>query len=86
MSKIEQFYVGQQYFQADILVNGRDTSGHEGDCFTTELEAVADGECLAADFDTEWQKRNPGCVQSYVRQYVVRELDLDGTVGYAETV
>ena len=86
MSKIEKFEVGQTYFQASILVNGCDVDDHVGDCFTTREEAEADGDFLVGDYDPEWKKRNPGCVESNVRQWKVNSVDEFGVCDSAETV
>jgi hypothetical protein len=86
MSKIEKFEVGQIYFQAEVLVNGSDVDGRVGDCFATREEAEADGESLVGDYDREWQKRNPGCVESNVREWKVKSVDEFGVCDWAETV
>ena len=83
MSKVEKFEVGQVCYQAQILVNGRDVEGHEGDYFTSFEEACEDGRHLATWYDPEWQKRNPDCAEHFVRRVEILELDDDGSIGYA---
>lgn len=83
MSKVEKFEVPKVCYQSQILVNGRDVEDHEGDYFTTFEEAQEDGRYLASWYDPEWQKRNPDCVEHFVRRVEILELDDDGSIGYA---
>lgn len=83
---IEKFAIGQIFYQAQILVNGQDVDDHEGEYFTTIDEAEADGQCLVKEYDPEWQKRNPGCVEYYVRQLECLSVDDHGMCDSAITV
>lgn len=83
MAKIEQHKVGQVYYQADLLVNGCDVEEHNGDCWSTFEEADAEGQCLARQYDPEWQKRNSESVVSYVRKFECLAVDEDGSCGHA---
>ncbi len=84
--KLETFEVGQRYFQASLYKHGKDLDDGDGDRFTTRDEAEADNEAMAADRDPEYQKRHPGSITHFVRQYEVLTVDEDGQVSMAQTV
>lgn len=79
--KIEKPEIGQRVFQASLYKYGRDVDHDPGDLWTAREEAEQDGECMASDYDTEWQKRNPGAISYVVREYVVDSIDDFGAWG-----
>ena len=76
MTSIKNFEVGQEYFQAIVLVNGTAVDCECG-YFTSLDDSQADGEYQAALHDPVWQEKNPGCVSAVVRKYRVTEVDGD---------
>jgi len=86
MSLIRTFISGQHFFQSSILKYGKFIDNGEGDAFTTEAEAHADGENMADAYDPEWQKRYPNCIEYIVSEFVCKEVDADGSCGIAISV
>lgn len=71
----------QHVFRAELYRNGQAIENVPADLYTTRQEAEADGEALVADYDPEWQKRNPGQVEYVVREYIVDSVDDAGAWG-----
>ena len=86
MTKIDHFSIGQRFFQATLLKNGKPLDNYSGECWSTRDEAEADGAAMVADYDPEWQKRHPGEVEAVVRECEVESLDSDGQLGAYSTV
>lgn len=84
--EVVRFQVGQRFFQAAIFKNGRDIDDGTGDAFTTREEAAADGQAMVANYDPEWQKRHPGSIEYFVREYEVLSVGENGELGAAHTV
>lgn len=74
---IEKFEVGQEYFQAQVLVNGGEIDC-DCSCFTNRDDAQADGDIQAEGYNPTWQVGNPGCVSAVVRKYRVTRVTDDG--------
>ena len=85
MTKIEQHHVGQRYFVGEVWVDDRDIY-HQTACYTTQSEAMAELECLAQECETVINRKQDRSIESVVREYEVKALDDDGTIGHAETV
>ena len=86
MTSIKNFEVGQEYFQAIVLVNGT-AIDCDCECFANIDDAQADGDYHAASYDPSWQDKNPGCVNAVVRKYRVTEVDANNASEFtAESV
>lgn len=85
MSKIEKFQVGQRYFVGEVIVDDRDVYS-QTECYTTLDEAIDDLKCLAQECETDINGNGDRLIEAMVRQYEVKQLDDDGTIGHAETV
>ena len=70
------FEVGQEYYQAMVLVNGI-AIDCECEYFASFDDAKEDGEYQAALHDPVLQEKNPGCVSVVVRKYRVTEINGD---------
>ncbi len=69
--KITKFTVGQLYFQASLLVNGRQIDNGSGEAFTTQKEAATDGKIMVSMHDPEASKNGAEV------DFVVREMCVD---------
>lgn len=85
MSKIEQFKVGQRYFLGEVWVDDRDVYS-QTERYTTQAEAMAELECLAHECETDINRNGDRIIQAIVREYEVKALGDDGTIGHAETI